>query len=490
MPEGKGYLLPAVIDPVDRIYVCVPVPDEAFHRLAFLAQLEMLSWWYTWARDDDRTGREVAAVWREIVEQVRAQIDAGEGCGVPFDVRISGCNLEKSTDGGETWIVVGDLSSCSPINSAAATTLPAGSSATATISAGVLQLGIPTGATGATGATGFPGPKGDKGDKGDPGICGCEDEPDIPPNTGDLSGQYCSMAGYIVSWLDGLWNDTLNAVDASNSIVEIVSELAEAAAPNVISFITGTVNSVIALGTSAARAAVTTEILEEVKCDLFCLLEQNDGYSEAVFNSWISGISTSYPSNVGIQLWAGLSGWYDSAIWQQRAYIGSLSTSNDCTACECDDEWCYTFDFTQGDQGWTRSSPANAGVYVAGTGWRTTSGTYYGSTRTLVDIRRAMTGVTVTRVEMAYNFTKNPSTNTSSSAAYMGDGSGSMAGTTLGGETNGTGKNLAFTGSRTINGFLQLQVQTSFLSSGGVGEIIAVTLRGIGTNPFGEDNCY
>ena len=68
-----------------------------------------------------------------------------------------------------------------------ATTLPAGSEATAAYSDGVLHFGIPTGpqgergATGATGAqgpkgdtgdTGATGPKGDKGDKGDTGTQG------------------------------------------------------------------------------------------------------------------------------------------------------------------------------------------------------------------------------------------------------------------------------------------------------------------------------
>ena len=59
--------------------------------------------------------------------------------------------------------------------SATATTLPSGSSATASYSDGVLSLGIPTGAKGDKGDkgdTGATGPKGDKGDKGDTGATG------------------------------------------------------------------------------------------------------------------------------------------------------------------------------------------------------------------------------------------------------------------------------------------------------------------------------
>lgn len=54
-----------------------------------------------------------------------------------------------------------------------AQTLPAGSSATASYSAGHLTLGIPQGAKGETGAQ---GPKGDKGDKGDTGATGPKGE--------------------------------------------------------------------------------------------------------------------------------------------------------------------------------------------------------------------------------------------------------------------------------------------------------------------------
>ena len=55
---------------------------------------------------------------------------------------------------------------------AQATTLPAGSAATAAYSDGVLTLGIPQGAKGETGAQGEQGEQGEKGDKGDTGATG------------------------------------------------------------------------------------------------------------------------------------------------------------------------------------------------------------------------------------------------------------------------------------------------------------------------------
>lgn len=58
------------------------------------------------------------------------------------------------------------------IQSAQATTLAAGTPATAVIEGGVLKLGIPRGQTGAQGAAGAQGAKGDKGDTGAQGAKG------------------------------------------------------------------------------------------------------------------------------------------------------------------------------------------------------------------------------------------------------------------------------------------------------------------------------
>lgn len=74
-------------------------------------------------------------------------------------------------------------------------TLPAGSSAAATYSNGVLTLGIPqgakgeTGATGATGATGPQGPQGEKGDTGERGPTGLTGPQGPKGDTGDTGPQ-------------------------------------------------------------------------------------------------------------------------------------------------------------------------------------------------------------------------------------------------------------------------------------------------------------
>jgi hypothetical protein len=103
-----GYPLPAVVDPPDTLYICVPVPDEPMHRAAFLGQILELAHWYTWDKDDAHTGKDVAAVWMQIWLCVRDQMSLiTRGCGCPDDGALhrytSGGVYQTSTDGGTTW---------------------------------------------------------------------------------------------------------------------------------------------------------------------------------------------------------------------------------------------------------------------------------------------------------------------------------------------------------------------------------------------------
>jgi len=108
------YLLPEVIDP-PRISVCVSVPNERNHRLAFIGALDELQYYWNWEKDDTKSkARETAAVWREIIDEVSARLSAGEGCDMPVitDIQVNGCNLEVQYDDSGEWLVVGDLSGC------------------------------------------------------------------------------------------------------------------------------------------------------------------------------------------------------------------------------------------------------------------------------------------------------------------------------------------------------------------------------------------
>lgn len=114
----SAYLLPTVIDPPGRRYVCVPIPDEQMHILAFLGQLDMLSYWWNWERDPLKQGTLAAQVWLDIVDEVRRQLDENETCGGSSILLRQNpetpCWLEQSQDGGDTWTLAFDYSLCTP----------------------------------------------------------------------------------------------------------------------------------------------------------------------------------------------------------------------------------------------------------------------------------------------------------------------------------------------------------------------------------------
>lgn len=73
------WTLPTVIDPDERRCMMIPVPDDPYHVAAFRGALLHLSEAYKWADDPDHKAREVALVWRDIIDGLEW------GCGVPED---------------------------------------------------------------------------------------------------------------------------------------------------------------------------------------------------------------------------------------------------------------------------------------------------------------------------------------------------------------------------------------------------------------------
>lgn len=77
MPKDKGYLLPEVIDP-ERIRLCIEIPNDLNHIIAFWDTIARLSRWFNWAEDDAHTARLAAEVWRDVYYKARESFAAGE----------------------------------------------------------------------------------------------------------------------------------------------------------------------------------------------------------------------------------------------------------------------------------------------------------------------------------------------------------------------------------------------------------------------------
>ena len=108
--HDPGYKLPSVIEPEENCCICIPIPNDFNHKMAFLGQLDELGYWWNWERDELKQGREAAAVWREIVACIREDLNMSDcGCGSGEDPLfrsrfnpVTG-EYEESTNGGDTW---------------------------------------------------------------------------------------------------------------------------------------------------------------------------------------------------------------------------------------------------------------------------------------------------------------------------------------------------------------------------------------------------
>jgi hypothetical protein len=110
--KNKGYLIPEVPQPDENICICVPVPKDWGHINAFLGQIMELGYWYMWEKDDDHNGRLAAEPWRKILDCISEEINCAMandcGCGSSDTQFIYRHNpttdrLERSSDGGITW---------------------------------------------------------------------------------------------------------------------------------------------------------------------------------------------------------------------------------------------------------------------------------------------------------------------------------------------------------------------------------------------------
>lgn len=266
----------------------------------------------------------------------KVQICGKDAIALSTDIRAKPddpCIIQKSTDSGQTWIDVVNISQCAEPGPPGPQGEPG-----------------PQGDQGLQGIPGPPGPQGATGPQGPAGPRGTGgySAPEVDANT---SGEWCSIAIQVSSFLDNKFDDMLTAVDATSDIVGAVSlalaafgpiGVAAAAAVNIVT-------TIIGAGTSAFRAALTTEVKEEARCKLYCIIKDHGGWSNsrvatpgtafpdqnAIMLEWVNAVLASVGTNAALNSWIQTVNVFDPSVWEQRAYIGSLDSSAVCEICDC-----------------------------------------------------------------------------------------------------------------------------------------------------------
>lgn len=436
----------------DEPQVCVRLNRAwASHVVGVLDVLDQDDAWLGNADEVFRARQEIA--------RLLAALDAGN-CGesgqtLAAQFRFtSSCGLEYSYDG-QAWTPVAGWATFAPDCFA--------------------------GPPGPPGLPGSPGQPGEPGPPGPPGAPGSGAHQYTPPSGGDAD-TWGGIADYLTTWHDGLWRHYLEQASAGVSVGEacasaVVAIVATPAVGAVVSQIVDVVTDAFTAGISAMLVSVSPDVLERIKCLLYCDLKANNGYDAGTIQRWHNAILADTWLNLGMELWGrGLLG-ITQETWNLRAAMGALMPNPSLELlCECEEgEWCYQFDFTQSAGGFTAEG---YGTYVPGVGWQTTAF----SQGTSLVMERYFPSATITFVALsATGFT-----------GTMGRGNVSVA----------LGETPVINALDTYTTYWEAQLSPTVFankivvnpSSGNPQGAVTVTvtslvLRGVGENPFGQSNC-
>lgn len=451
--HDPGYKLPEVIAPEENCCICIPIPNDFNHKMAFLGQLDELGYWWNWERDDLKQGREAAAVWREIVACIREEMNmSGCGCGddkgTPTNQRYTeDGHLEVSYDGGETW---------------------------------------------------------ENGDAIDPRFT----SPIFTPIPGaDGEEKRCAAANSAMAIIEQAKSDASTALGGAsvfaNLVAAVVSLLAATGIGVVAGVVVGIMGAILVaianVGQATFDGSFTTLVWDEFFCSLFCNMEDDGSFTDAGWKRVVDEAAqgASYPANEWLSHIIKTMSPVGLTNAARSGYVGT----RDCESCDCPGEWCYFFAFdTAGAEDWEKSTTDgfNNGVMDIGTGWVTTD--------TVNTVQNPDTGnraiyimnnhsiTTVTKVVLTYSIVAGSYDATFWDAVFIALNGVRVTSVTRLDIVNGTNVTLTWEGSVSSVTKMELFLRSSRDNSAphtysGSASIRSVRVEGLGFNPFGDDNC-
>ena len=387
--RNKGWPIPDPHIVPDRVCFQMEIPNDLAYIAAMLGTVAQLGKWWNWEKSyvpGDTRATEVAEMWRDAMLTYQILPDCNGGGNLPYTLTFDGCNLVLSENG-------------TPVSSVDLTNPD-------------LQACLPEGPQGDPGETGPAGPPGQDCDCTESPVNDDGGVPDIsqPPS----SSTRCSVAtGVVNSLLDNYYIPALNnyieqRITNGLNYLQWVENFRNAliggtlgtffnANPAGLFALLGGILAGPAAAFMAWHSAVDAQnalnILndaqnsatrDELKCFLYCRLDNSGNMSSDVYSGWIADIAGS-----GLTLAADLSTFLSSMIplhvARTEAFI-TAATPGDCSGCEC--EGCIVWDFKT-DNRWLIFSQFNnspTAVWTQGIGWR--RGIRNGSARAGMSIER------------------------------------------------------------------------------------------------------
>ena len=331
--------------------------------------------------------------------------------------------------------------------------------------------------------------------------------PTLPPLVGEPGDLLrCEAAnnvtGYLHSTADqtiadsAAWGNLSALLGVLMSVILVI--IAGASLGTLSPLALGLIGALMATGSSAFAAAMTTEVYETFLCIVYCNTPDDGLYTEENWQAIkaqtitdITGIAgTFFSENLNIMGIAGMN----------NAARTGISEGLDCDECECNDVWCYLFDFSVNNGEWTKETffGDNNGVYQAASGWRFTdavnTNTTPDSANRLVYIDRTFDISTLTKVTVTYDYVGGTYDSNARQALSIGLNAASAIAKTRAMMTDGNGQEFVWEGLQggitNVSVYLRasIDIASPYVYSGDA-RITSVKLEGNGANPFGADNC-
>lgn len=416
------FQIPIVINPPERRCIQISVPDDEQHLQIFAGLIRQLSDWQRWQRDPLKRGTLVAQVWREVWENIDWNGEDCMGCcPEPTNRRYnSEGQLEVSYDGGITWSLAPDADSRM---------------------SGIISPPL-------------------AGEDGDEKRC-----------IGAASGMEYVKQNLIDDLSAGA-----NYADINAAIIAIIVVLG---VTGIGVLIAAAAAAIFIAGVSAVQAAFTAGVWDDFQCILYCNSEDDASFTVAGWERVKADILSTFTGVVSAVLY----NWVNSVgtVGLTNSLRSGFATASDCSACECEIDWCYEWENLEQSPEWfmATSQPFGNYGYLYTDGWGTSQiGGVMGTRPDGYSAMIIQSNLTSSNIQQVEVWTTGGAP-TLRRVGFPNTYSGFV--------------NMSFvvdhwivTGSWTVT---QLRIFFECGSLNNPCKLTKIRLSGLGANPFGEDNC-
>ena len=306
MPDRPNFPIPDDIH-ADPFCLCIQVPNDPIWKSVVAGLLDELNQWYNWQRDEARSGKECAQVWRNLYSQI--------------DWTTMSCCCDNSTTEFR-WTIDG-----------------------------VLEISIDSG------ATWTPSPGNDPRNN----------STQFPPVAGDDgSDKKCVAATGMVALMKEQVADQLTDDMSRYTLAQLIKDFTGTeinSGANIFqTLITIASNQIFALVIATLRAALTTTVFDTLLCIFYCAMEDDASFTQ----SGVTEVTTQIGDQIGgvatlfLQQLVNLLG----VVGMTNLARSNGATTGDCSACTDCPSSCSPSDWTNAIYYSGSSHPARGGTII------------------------------------------------------------------------------------------------------------------------------